>query len=62
MTASRSYREAFAGVEPWHTEWAHEQACRALEWLAEKYPEGSGAEGLRKYDKAADEAAAAGDR
>jgi hypothetical protein len=50
------------GVEPWDTEWAYEQACKALEWLAEKYPECSGAEGLKKHDKAADEAAAAGDR
>ena len=48
-------------AEPWDTEWAHEQAVKALGWLAENYPECSGAEGLREHDKAADEAAAAGD-
>jgi hypothetical protein len=48
-------------VEPWDTEWAHEQAVKALRWLAENYPECIGAEGLREHDKAADEAAAAGD-
>ena len=40
------------GVEPWDTEWAHEQAVRALEWLAQ----------LDERREAADEAAAAGDR
>jgi hypothetical protein len=49
-------------VEPWDTEWAFEQAVKALEWLAKNYPECSGAEGLREHDKAADEAAATGDR
>jgi len=50
------------GVEPWDTEWAHEQAVKALEWLANNYPECSGAEGLREHDEAADGAAAVGDR
>jgi hypothetical protein len=50
------------GVEPWDTEWAHEQAVRALEWLAKNYPECSGSQGLREHDVAADEAAATGDR
>jgi hypothetical protein len=49
------------GVEPWDTEWAFEQAVKVLAWLAKNYPECSGAEGLREHDKAADEAAAAGD-
>jgi hypothetical protein len=55
MTTSRK------PAEPWDVEWTHEQAVKALEWLAENYPECSGAEGLRGHDKAADEAAAAGD-
>jgi|1185.fasta_scaffold160710_2 hypothetical protein len=55
MTAPR------AGVEPWDTEWAAEQARRALEWLARNYPKCAGSELLREHDKAADEAAAAGD-
>jgi hypothetical protein len=50
------------GVELWNMEWAHEQALKALEWLAKNYPECSGAEGLRERDKATDEAAATGDR
>jgi hypothetical protein len=50
------------GVELWNMEWAHEQALKALEWLAKNYPECSGAEGLREHDEAADEAAATGDR
>jgi hypothetical protein len=44
------------GVELWNMEWAHEQALKALEWLAKNYPECSGAEGLRERDKATDEA------
>ena len=48
-------------AEPWDVEWAHEQAVKALEWLAENYPECNGAEGLRGDDKAAEEAADAGD-
>jgi hypothetical protein len=50
------------GVELWNMEWAHEQALKALEWLAKNYPECSGAEELRERDKATDEAAATGDR
>jgi hypothetical protein len=50
------------GIEPWDTEWAFEQAVKALAWLAKNYPECSGAEGLRGHDEAAAEAAAAGDR
>jgi hypothetical protein len=49
-------------AEPWDTEWAHEQVVKALRWLAENYPECSGAVGLREHDKTADEAAATGDR
>lgn len=49
-------------VEPWIAECAHEQAVKALEWLAKNYPECSGAEGLREHDEAADEAAMRGDR
>ena len=52
---------AAKSIEPWDTEWAHEQAVKALEWLAENYPECSGAEGLREHYKAVDESAAAGD-
>jgi phage host-nuclease inhibitor protein Gam len=44
-------------VEPWDVDWAHEQAVKALEWLARNYPECSGSEGLREHDKAANEAA-----
>ena len=50
------------GGEPWDTEWALEQAVKALTWLAKNYPEGSGAEVLREHDKAADKAASTGDR
>jgi hypothetical protein len=51
-------RDRAGGVEPWDTEWAHQQARRSLEWLAEYYPECSGSAALREYDKAA----AVGDR
>jgi tetrahydromethanopterin S-methyltransferase subunit A len=49
-------------VEPWDVEWAHEQAVKALEWLARNYPECSGSVRLGEHDKAVDEAAATGDR
>jgi len=54
---SPSDRAGTLGAEPWDEGWVHEQAVKALGWLAKNYPECSGAEGLREYDKAADEAA-----
>jgi hypothetical protein len=55
-------RAGTVGSESWDEGWAHEQAVKALGWLAKNYPECSGSVRLREHDEAADEAAAAGDR
>jgi hypothetical protein len=46
----------------WDVEWAEERASETMRYLAEHYPECSGAPELHAYQEAAHEAAVAGER
>ena len=46
----------------WSDDWAYTKASRALEYLAENYPECGGSEALDPYHHAVKDAAMRGDR